>query len=328
MIPGITGGLNIRKMNESTYRILDSSNLSKDEAQGIIANVGHKVIFSENRILDDLIFTTDSIAPKSFKKLICPDSELEAAFVWKTINATRSLRVDRKPVTFENRIVSNSPEEFEKLYFETVSSKPMRFSIDFQKLISSKAKVLDLGCGKGVNFLPLLAAGLNVTAVDRSQYMLNECIKAVSKKALDNDHLSCMRNNLSLIQADIATCNIAGQKFNVIICADVLPYIESTKLKSVMDRIHDLLLPNGLFFGNLYYINPEGSAEEECLGHIGAHFYPDPALVPAMLKHSGFIIKKCSIRLGEEGLQTVQFIVTKPETQISKTVLEEKENHL
>jgi SAM-dependent methyltransferase len=36
--------------------------------------------------------------------------------------------------------------------------------------------VLDIGCGTGANLLPLLAAGINVTGIDPSPYMLDQAI--------------------------------------------------------------------------------------------------------------------------------------------------------
>nr|MBA3816376.1 class I SAM-dependent methyltransferase [Parachlamydiaceae bacterium] len=117
-----------------------------------------------------------------------------------------------------------------------------------------------------------------------------------------------------LINGDMTKFNLASQKFDLIICNDVLPYIDSADLQSFLQRIHDSLLPNGFFVGSFFCPFPETENDLEAMRKLGAHFYKEE-IIPLILRDSGFTIKECSIRLGPNCMREgVQFIVAKSET--------------
>lgn len=69
-------------------------------------------------------------------------------------------------------------------------SKPLGHSfgdVEFytQRLIHSKGKVLEAGCGSGRVLIPLLEAGINVDGLDNSTEMLSSCRKRCEERELN-----------------------------------------------------------------------------------------------------------------------------------------------
>lgn len=298
--------IKLAEIAPTIYMIKDSVGLPKKFIEKRIEKLGYKVLFSENRLSGNLVITFSPTPPKSFKKLLCADKNADSETVWKIVTSTSSLRENGKPIIVQGDHFADSPEEAEKIILNNCIA-PAPILIDFLEKISTNANVLDLGCGRGANTLPLLFKGCQVTAVDRSATMLHKCIRSVERNKLD-------KNRLSIIKADIETVNLEGQKFDLIVCTDVLPYINSKKLKSVLERIFNLLNPNGFFVGDFLCKNPENVYSEECMRRLGAHIYPQEDLIPAMLRLCHFNIDECSIRLGYSGREAIQFIASKPKT--------------
>jgi SAM-dependent methyltransferase len=292
--------------DQHIFWIKHSENLPKKVAEKIIRELGYCPLFSEKRNGGQLDFTlVPYVIPEGFRKIVCEDTGIDADTLWRTISSTRSLRENDKPVLYAGHLIHHNPAEGENSLMMNPTKMAPFLTDFFWEHITADKSVLDLGCGNGVNSLYLLSnCRCEVTAIDRSPQVIASCKAALS-------HLKQPR--LSIIQADIVTWDTPKKCFDLIMCVDVLPYIDSTKLKSVIDKIHRLLKPNGFFAGTLYFIEPEAD-DKEYLSRLGAHLYSEPALVPALLKHSGFTIQECSIRSNPYQTllaKVVQFIATK-----------------
>ncbi|MBA3816781.1 MAG: class I SAM-dependent methyltransferase, partial [Parachlamydiaceae bacterium] len=176
-------GFKVSHLAQDIYQIENSHSLTINEANSIISKVGCRVLFSENRICGNLTFSFD-LNKRFKKKLLAQNIELPSQTVWEAINSTQSLRESGKPITIQGYKLFNSPEEGEEIILKGCW-KPAAFLTDFWDSIPSSAKVLDLGCGQGVNFLPLLSKGCEVTAVDRSQEMLTICTNTIDEKGMN-----------------------------------------------------------------------------------------------------------------------------------------------
>lgn len=94
-------------------------------------------------------------------------------------------------------------------------------------------KILDFGCGVGVNTKMLSDFG-EVTCFDESP----EAIKYLKKKFINNKKISVVNN--------LENCD---ELFDLIIAADVIEHIENDERE--IKKIHKMLKPNGLFLATV-----------------------------------------------------------------------------
>lgn len=111
--------------------------------------------------------------------------------------------------------------------------------------------VLELGCGTGRIFLPILKQGFKITGIDRSATMLSTLKKRLNQLAHKQ------QINASLIQANFLKIPLSRKKkFQFIIC----PFNTFMHLYSRIDsevflsQIKSLLIPNGYFLFDV--LNP------------------------------------------------------------------------
>lgn len=89
----------------------------------------------------------------------------------------------------------------------------------------SNSKILDLGCGQGIDSLFLSKNGFSVTAVDSSDVAINQIKIKKDEFKLDN---------LELICGDINDFNIEKNKYQVIICRNVLNFLDKDKSLKIL----------------------------------------------------------------------------------------------
>lgn len=96
-------------------------------------------------------------------------------------------------------------------------------------------RMLDLGCGNGVNGLYAETLGYEVTFLDYSE------------QALAN-----IKGQRRVINADIEKLGnaVADDYFNCIISTSVLYHFSKTTIKTIISDIHNKLTKGGVFFGN------------------------------------------------------------------------------
>lgn len=100
--------------------------------------------------------------------------------------------------------------------------------------------VLDLGGGAGHQAIRLARVGYAVTLLDPSERMLEEARASIGTEPRD------VRNRVRLIRARAqdAVAALAGERFDVVCCHAVLPYVESPP--EVLDPMVALAAPGAL----------------------------------------------------------------------------------
>jgi len=111
--------------------------------------------------------------------------------------------------------------------------KNIIFSILKKNISRNDLKILDFGCGVGINTKMLSEFG-SVTCFDQS----SEAIKYLKKK-FNNDQKILVENNLE-------NCN---ELFDLIVASDVLEHIENDEKE--IKKLHKLLKPNGFFLATV-----------------------------------------------------------------------------
>lgn len=98
--------------------------------------------------------------------------------------------------------------------------------------------ILDIGCGTGGLIKKIIAAGFNnVTGIDFSDHAI----------------FYCQQSHLNVTQGDIRKIQnwpIFGQKYDIIICNDVLYQFEENVIQKIANKLGILLKTNGLLITN------------------------------------------------------------------------------
>jgi len=126
-------------------------------------------------------------------------------------------------------------EKYNKIYSSSnvgEDIKPSQILSLIWKSFLPNSKILDLGCGQGIDSLFLSKNGFLITAIDSSNVAINQIKIKKDEFKLDN---------LELICGDINDFNIEKNKYQVIICRNVLNFLDKDKalkiLKSLQDNI-------------------------------------------------------------------------------------------
>ncbi len=294
------------------YAVDRSSSLPKRSVAEIICSAKYFPIISEQRLDGNIIFTVCPYRKgRIFDMPPCATKEITKETLWDEIIKTRSLLRPGEPIIVQGKTIHQDASEFWKKHLlprYALNPQACCLMTEFIDLAPSMGRVLDMGCGVGINSIPLLSKGWQVWAVDNDL----EALEWYKSSALKVKSTCLERGQLHLLHSDILTCTLPGKSFDALICVDVLPYIESTKLKSLMDKIHALLVPNGCFVGSLMFEKETTSPLHEYLRKVGVHFYAGEYIVPALLKYSGFHIEECFQRLSSRAKHgVVQFRVRK-----------------
>lgn len=108
---------------------------------------------------------------------------------------------------------------------------------------SEKGRALDLGCATGTDSFSLAELGYSVDAVDLNSENID-----LLKKALVSD--SGQSFNINPICSDIRTFDIQADKYTLIICNNVLPFISDKEMvkKLISDMSSGLVSGGNLYF--------------------------------------------------------------------------------
>lgn len=108
----------------------------------------------------------------------------------------------------------------------------------FLQLITAEGKqtLLDVGAGTGFDSQFFEEHGLTVTAIDISTEMVKKCREL----------------NLRALEMDLYDVHRLNESFDAVWARNSLIHIEKQEFTQVLEKIHQVLKPTGLFFMSLY----------------------------------------------------------------------------
>ncbi|QDT03314.1 Magnesium-protoporphyrin O-methyltransferase [Rubripirellula lacrimiformis] len=134
-----------------------------------------------------------------------------------------------KSQTFWDKASSNYDRTEER--FEYIHSKSRE---NAKKYLNADAVVLDYGCGTGTTTCEFASLVKEIHALDTSSKMIELAKQKASVNASGNAHF---------VQTDIFDDRYERESFDVILAFNMLHTVEN--VREVMQRIHDLLKPEG-----------------------------------------------------------------------------------
>jgi SAM-dependent methyltransferase len=280
---------------ENVYTIVNSEKLSIEIAQKTILEQNHCPLISPERNNNNIIFT---VVPYDISCL----SDLLHKILWDEIESTKSYKLAvGKPVLVNGQKAYRNLRDATEAMIKYCTS-PSRTVIEFCALSQNSGKAMDLGCGQGVNSIPLLKKGWHVTAIDCEPIAMT-----LFSKNLRNNQVK--DSQVELFKWDITEYNFTNDAYDLVVAIDVLNYLPSKKLKAVMLNIHKTLVLNGKFIGSLFI--PEGGESEELGKKFGTQYYRKE-LNQSIIESSGFYIEEIKTRVNKNGTVTcMEFIASK-----------------
>ena len=121
----------------------------------------------------------------------------------------------------------------------------------FIKLVG-RGKVLDLGCGSGIQSKTLSEAGLEVTGIDFAEKMIEEATKKVPEAAF--------------FTMDILDLDFPPEHFDGVYARASLLHTPKNKIKQVLKNLHKILKRNGIMYVALKEGESERDVYDEGLG--------------------------------------------------------------
>jgi len=176
---------------------------------------------------------------------------------------------------------------------------------EFVSNSSGSGKVaIDLGCGNSPIVKDLLQKGWRVIAVDSSPLSLH-ILGEQNKEAV-------MSGNLTLIEADVTTF-IPSEAADLVIAADIFPYINPLKFHDLWKKIHDVFLKKDGFLVGSIFRSTNCIPMMNSLKEAGAWFLQDRRMVRPLLSNMGYETIKCTFRVDVPEIEAnaIQFIAKK-----------------
>jgi tellurite methyltransferase len=129
---------------------------------------------------------------------------------------------------------------YDQLYKDNIvwGHQPNELLIQVFGMISGDVQFLDLGCGQGRDVLFMLANGVQVTGVDKSQEGLRQIQDLAKAKGMSTI-------NVNLICEDIANFNIEENKFDIISAYNALQFLPKDYALLVLESMKSNLKKNG-----------------------------------------------------------------------------------
>ena len=109
-----------------------------------------------------------------------------------------------------------------------------------KKLFDPAEMILDIGCGFGRQAFWMAKAGYNITGIDTSGTFVK-----LAEKLFEKHHLTG-----NFIYSDVYNMD-SNEKFKQVLLLDVLEHIPPVQRIRFLERISQLMLPNGILFVSL-----------------------------------------------------------------------------
>ena len=141
-------------------------------------------------------------------------------------------------------------------------------------------RAFDFGCGGGVHTRLLLERGWQVIAMDRSQ----EALDVLKAKMRSGD-----QERLVIEQQDLSYLRFNYPPVDLVVAANVFPYLRPVTLPPTWARIRDYIVQGGHLVGNFF--GPLRDYKElsfKVNRAYGAWLFPDLRLVPTLLQRTGY----------------------------------------
>lgn len=202
-------------------------------------------------------------------------------------------------------------KEFWGAFAQDHNARPLPVVEEFIGSSLGKGKTaIDLGCGNSPTAKPLLQRGWRVIAVDNSISSLN--VLAAQNKA------EVASGQLSIINEDVTTF-VPSEPADLVVAADIFPYIDPTKFRATWTKVHDTFIKErGFLIGTLFRsaTQPKDVPVMNMMKEMGAWFLPDRRMVRPLLTQAGYEIKTCKYRIDDPDIDPIciQFIAEKKNT--------------
>ncbi len=290
-------------------KIKNSHTTPQKKIAGLLNALKYCPIFSENRINAEIKFTVVPYAMgERFLNIPCKRVQISAEILWRSVESIPTLFKPDEPLILQGSLLSPTAKEAYKKEVLSCNTADETI-IDFCANAPNEGTLADLGCGSGINSIPFLEKNWKVVAIDSASEVLEKYrlkVAIINKTLLTN-------GSLQLIHTDVSTYAFDPNRFDVVLCTDLLPYIRPKQIQSLLQKIYVSLKVNGRLFGTLLFDDPNQAVIVEYMSKLGAHFYPNESFASSMLEHSGFRVDQCRLRLSIESEQScvAQFIATK-----------------
>ncbi len=128
------------------------------------------------------------------------------------------------------------------------------------KTVDGGTRVLEVGCGDGGNLVPFARMGCEVTGVDLAKSRIEDARRFFQEEGLD----------ASFIATDVFLLTELHNKFDVIVCHDVIEHIGDKH--QFMGKLKDFLAPDGIIFMSFpAWQMPFGGHQQICSGKTLSH---------------------------------------------------------
>lgn len=268
------------------------------------------------------IYPSDPVAMDAFRRMaLAPDDEKpivemndETArninIIWDSINARAAKWRGGNDIHFPDMPMDR--KAFWGAFNAEHTPAPLPVADEFIRASSGAGKVaIDLGCGNSPATVLLLEKGWNVIAVDNSRASLN---------LLARKHRGALETGqLTIIESDVTEFT-PSEPVDLVVAADILPYINPIHFRSTWTKIHQFIKQEGFFIGNLFRSISDPLVMMNTMREMGAWFLPDRRMVRPLLTHMGYDIQTCRFRIDDPGMEAmcIQFIAKKKALPVSE----------
>ena len=131
--------------------------------------------------------------------------------------------------------------DWDKFTQTTKNRQPIAYLMEAVKILGlSNGRVLDLGCGAGVDAKYLAENGFKVEAVDLNERSVEEIKKL------------CSGLSVSVIQKNVADYDIVSNTYQLIIAWNILSFLTKNESRKILLDIQEGLTKDGIFVFSLF----------------------------------------------------------------------------